>query len=86
MTPSSSRSAFSGGPPRNVDPAELAIRLELLRLTVAGLLAGAPDPGGPGPAGGDDVDDQLRRLVAFAEAGMTAPAPRPRGRKRRKNP
>jgi AcrR family transcriptional regulator len=67
-------------------PAELAARLSLVRATVVALFAEAgPAP----PLGLDNVDDQVRRLVAFCAGGLRAPAPsgpRPRGRKRRKGP
>jgi AcrR family transcriptional regulator len=65
--------------------AEVSTRLALLRLTVAALFAAAPDPSEPGPLGLDSVDQQVRALVGFAAAGLTAPAAqRERGRKRRR--
>ena len=60
-----------------VSTTELRQRLRLVLDSVAMLYATAPDPGQPGPLGTDDVDEQVRRLVAFAAAGVTAPlAPR----------
>jgi hypothetical protein len=38
------------------------------------LMATAPEPDEPGPLGTDDVDEQVRRLVAFCAAGMAAPS------------
>jgi AcrR family transcriptional regulator len=67
----------------DVGRGELAVRLNLLRLTVAALFAGAAASPGPAPLGTADVDDQVRRLVAFAEAGLAA-APVTRSGKRRK--
>ena len=69
---------------------DLRQRLQLVLDGVAMLYATAPDPGHPGPLDTDDVDEQVRRLVAFASAGVAAPiaaptAPateRPRKRKR----
>ena len=56
-----------------VGKAELRDRLRLVMATVAMLLATAPEPDEPGPLGTDDVDEQVRRLVAFCAAGMAAP-------------
>jgi AcrR family transcriptional regulator len=67
-----------------VDPAELGVRLALVRVLVAGLFAAAPAPGGPGPLAAVDVDDQVRRMVTFVAAGLVAPSTT-RGRKRRKH-
>jgi AcrR family transcriptional regulator len=80
-----------------VGKAELRDRLRLVMATVAMLLATAPEPDEPGPLGTDDVDEQVRRLVAFCAAGMAAPPryratgtdtdepePRPRTSKRKK--
>jgi AcrR family transcriptional regulator len=72
-----------------VSAAELRQRLRLVLDGVAMLYATAPDPGQPGPLGTDDVDEQVRRLVAFAAAGVAAPvmplsAPGERPRKRNK--
>jgi AcrR family transcriptional regulator len=63
--------------------AELVVRLRLVMGTVAAVLAAVPSPDETGPLGTDDVDLQVRRLVAFCAAGMTAPGvadarPRPR--------
>jgi AcrR family transcriptional regulator len=74
-----------------VSAADLRLRLRLVLDSVAMLYATAPDPGQPGPLGTDDVDEQVRRLVAFAAAGLTAPlaasaaptAERPRKRNKR---
>ena len=71
--------------------ADLRQRLRLVLDSVAMLYATAPDPGQPGPLGTDDVDEQVRRLVAFAAAGVTGPlaaperlaAKRPRKRSKR---
>jgi AcrR family transcriptional regulator len=52
---------------------ELRLRLHLVLDGVAMLYATAPDRGEPGPLGTDDVDEQVRRLVAFTAAGMAAP-------------
>jgi AcrR family transcriptional regulator len=60
---------------------ELAARLGLVRHTVAASFAAASD------SGAYDVDEQIRRLVAFAAGGITAPPAATRhrsGRKRRK--
>ncbi len=57
----------------DVGRGELAVRLSLLRLSVAALFAGASPPPGPPPLGSADVDEQVRRLVAFAGAGLAAP-------------
>jgi AcrR family transcriptional regulator len=59
-----------------VSVSELRIRLALVLDAVAMLYATAPDPGQPGPLGTDDVDEQLRRLLAFAAAGVAAPPAR----------
>jgi AcrR family transcriptional regulator len=56
--------------------AELRSRLGLVLDSVAMLYATAPDPGQPAPLGTDDVDGQVRGLVAFAAAGMAAPPAR----------
>jgi AcrR family transcriptional regulator len=68
---------------------ELTARLGLVLRCVQILYATAEESGGPGPLGSDDVDEQVRRLVAFAAAGLCAPpSPTPRGksgRKRRKD-
>jgi len=66
----------------DVGRGELAERLSLLRLSVAALFVAAGPPG-PAPLGTADVDDQVRRLVAFAAAGLAAP-PAARPGKRRK--
>jgi AcrR family transcriptional regulator len=57
----------------DVDPAELRQRLRLVMDSVAMLYATVPDLGQPGPLGTDDVDEQVRRMVAFAAAGVAAP-------------
>ena len=67
----------------DVDQAELTVRVELLRLTVAALFAAAESAGRPASLGTSDVDDQVRELTAVAVAGLTAPAAL-RVRKRRK--
>jgi AcrR family transcriptional regulator len=56
-----------------VPDGELRVRLRLVLDAVAMLYATVPDRGAPGPLGTDDVDEQVRRLVAFAAAGMAAP-------------
>jgi AcrR family transcriptional regulator len=53
---------------------ELRLRLRLILADVAMLYATAPDPGEPSPLETDEVGGQLRRLVAFAAAGMGAPS------------
>jgi AcrR family transcriptional regulator len=75
----------------DVSVADLRLRLRLVLDGVAMLYATAPDPGQPGPLGTDDIDEQVRRLVAFAAGGLGAPAPSApgdvapeKGRKRRK--
>jgi AcrR family transcriptional regulator len=55
-----------------VDAGELRERLGLAVALTASLLATAPSPGQPGPLGTDNVDEQVRRLVAFCTAGMVA--------------
>jgi AcrR family transcriptional regulator len=72
-----------------VGPAELSVRLQLVRALVAAAFAAAPARGEPGPLGSDDVDEQVRRLVAFCAGGVAASQPIPAlragsGRKRRK--
>jgi AcrR family transcriptional regulator len=59
----------------DVDPAELRIRMRLVVTVVTALFATAPEPGGPGPLGADDIDGQLDRLVAFLAPGLAAPSP-----------
>jgi AcrR family transcriptional regulator len=56
-----------------VNEANLRQRLRLVMAGVVFLFATAPDPGAAGPLGSDDVDEQVRRLVAFCAAGMSAP-------------
>jgi hypothetical protein len=63
--------------------ADLVVRLRLVVGTVSAVLAAVPAPDDTGPLGTDDVDLQVRRLVAFCAAGMTAPGvtearPKPR--------
>jgi len=73
-----------------VSPSDLRLRLRLVLDGVAMLYATAPDPGHLGPLGTDDVDEQVRKLVAFAAAGVAAPSAAPaipaseRARKRSK--
>jgi hypothetical protein len=55
-----------------VDEDHLRQRLRLVMATVVFLFATASDT--PGPLGTDDVDEQVRQLVAFCAAGMSAPA------------
>jgi hypothetical protein len=62
--------------------AELRQRLRLVLDGVAMVYATAPDRGEPGPLGTDDVDEQVRRLVAFASAGMSAPPAKARATER----
>jgi len=52
---------------------ELRQRLRLVTDSIAMIYATAPDRGQPGPLGTDDLDEQVRRLVAFSAAGMAAP-------------
>jgi AcrR family transcriptional regulator len=75
----------------DVSVADVRLRLRLVLDALAMLYATAPDPGQPGPLGTDDVDEQVRRLVAFAAGGIGAPVPAAAGdvtpeksRKRRK--
>jgi AcrR family transcriptional regulator len=53
--------------------AELRQRLRLVVDGLAMIYATVAERGQPGPLGTDDVDEQVRRLVAFAAAGMAAP-------------
>jgi len=75
-----------------VPAGELRLRLRLVLDSVAMLYATAPDRGEPGPLGTDAVDAQVRLLVAFAGAGVTAPPTRQRppddtrGKSRRAKP
>jgi AcrR family transcriptional regulator len=57
-----------------IDPAELRQRLRLVTAAVVMLYATAPGPDEPGPLGTDDLDEQVRRLVAFTAAGISIPA------------
>lgn len=59
------------------DRDEVRQRLRLVFDGVAMLYATAPDPGQLGPLGTGDVDEQVRRLVAFAAAGVVAPTASP---------
>jgi AcrR family transcriptional regulator len=75
----------------DVSAADLRRRLRLVLDAVAMLYATANDPGQPGPLGTDEVDEQVRRLVAFAAGGLGAPVAaatgepgNEKGRKRRK--
>ena len=84
------RSPVVAGSMPELSAADLRQRLHLVLDSVAMLYATAPDPGRPGPFDTDDVEEQVRRLVAFASAGVAAPvaattapaAERPRKRKR----
>jgi AcrR family transcriptional regulator len=53
--------------------AELRQRLRLVVDGLAMIYATVAERGEPGPLGTDDVDEQVRRLVAFTAAGMAAP-------------
>jgi AcrR family transcriptional regulator len=53
--------------------AELRQRLRLVVDGLAMIYATVAERGQPGPLGTDDVDEQVRRLVAFIAAGMAAP-------------
>lgn len=55
-----------------VDAGELRERLHLAMSLAAGLLAEASAAGEPGPLASDNVDEQVRRLVAFCTSGMAA--------------
>ena len=57
------------------DPATARQRLRLLLDVVSMLYARAADGDEPGPLGVDEVDEQVRRLVAFGAAGLAAPLP-----------
>jgi AcrR family transcriptional regulator len=57
------------------DPATARLRLRLLLDMVSMLYARAADGDEPGPLGVDEVDEQVRRLVAFGAAGLAAPLP-----------
>jgi len=57
------------------DPATARQRLRLLLDMVSMLYARAADGDEPGPLGVDEVDEQVRRLVAFGAAGIAAPLP-----------
>jgi AcrR family transcriptional regulator len=59
-----------------VDEDHLRQRLRLVMATVVFLFATAPDRDTAGPLGTDDVDEQVRQLVAFCAAGLSAPAGR----------
>jgi len=61
-----------------VAPGELRDRLRLVLDAVAMLYAGAGEPAEPGPLGGQDVDEQLRRVVAFATGALSAPVAKAR--------
>jgi AcrR family transcriptional regulator len=61
-----------------VGQGELRQRLRLVLDAVAMLYARAGEPGDPGPLGADDVDEQLRRVVAFATGALSAPAAKAR--------
>ena len=73
------------------DPAIARQRLRLLLDVVSMLYARAADGDEPGPLGVDEVDEQVRRLVAFGAAGLAAPLPEavpdavPKKAKRRKD-
>lgn len=56
----------------DVGEAELRRRLRLVSSAVVGLFVSVPDPGEPGPLGTEDVDKQVRRLVVFVAAGLSA--------------
>jgi AcrR family transcriptional regulator len=66
-----------------LDGGELRQRLRLVQATVFALLAAAPDPLRTGPLGTDDVDEQVRRLVAFSAAGLAAPGTLRSGRRKK---
>jgi AcrR family transcriptional regulator len=61
---------------------ELRERLRLVLAAVAMAYATAPEPGATGPLGADDVDEQVRRLVAFGAAGIAAPPAAERKRRK----
>ena len=73
------------------DPAIARQRLRLLLDVVSMLYARAADGDELGPLGVDEVDEQVRRLVAFGAAGIAAPLPEavpdavPKKAKRRKD-
>ncbi len=60
----------------DVDAADVKLRLRLCRDVLAQIFATAPDPDQPGPLGTDDVDEQVRRIVAFCAAGLATPSTR----------
>jgi hypothetical protein len=55
------------------DPEELVQRMRLIVAVVTNLFATAADLHHAGPLGTDDVDEQLRRLLAFCLPGLVAP-------------
>ena len=55
-----------------VSESELRQRLRLVLATVVFVFATAQDTDGVGPLGSDDVDEQVRRLVAFGVGGTSA--------------
>jgi AcrR family transcriptional regulator len=63
-----------------IPEAELRLRLGLVLDSVAMLYATASDPGAAGVLGTDDLGTQVDRFVAFAAAGLAAPASHPRRR------
>jgi AcrR family transcriptional regulator len=64
-----------------LDEDHLRQRLRLVMATVVFLFATAPDRDTAGPLGTDDIDEQVRRLVGFCAAGMSAPAGAAQGKK-----
>jgi AcrR family transcriptional regulator len=56
----------------DANPAELRLRMRLNVAIITTLFATAPDPDRPGPLGTDDVDEQVRRLLAFCGGGLNA--------------
>lgn len=57
-----------------LDQTELQVRMRLIVAMVTVLFATAPAATEPGPLGSDDLEVQLRRLVAFCAAGLSTPS------------
>jgi AcrR family transcriptional regulator len=56
---------------------ELRRRVQLVADLVAAQFARAAEPGEPGSMGSNDIDEQVRRLVAFCAPGMAGPEAEP---------
>jgi AcrR family transcriptional regulator len=57
-----------------LDQIELQVRIRLIVAMVTVLFASAPAGNEPGPLGSDDLEVQVRRLVAFCTAGLSMPS------------